>query len=102
MASLACAAFAPKASAADTASSAKAPFRPIRATAVDGGELQFDGVVYSYRDADALKSISLWVPPNGVALRWPSGGDPWWHPSTAGAKPSPWGDLLIGPVHRSM
>lgn len=45
----------------------KLPF--VTAPAFDGGALQFDGVYYDYRDAQAQKGIKLWVPPGAVPVR---------------------------------
>ncbi len=41
----------------------------VSAPAFDGGELQFDGVYYDYRDAQAQKGIKLWVPPGDAPVR---------------------------------
>ena len=51
----------------------------LRAPAADGGEVQFDGVFYDYRDAGAQKAIKLWIPPGvpfvrGVILHGNPGG----------------------------
>ena len=41
----------------------------IKAPATDGGQLQFDGVYYDYRDAKARKAIKMWVPPGDQPIR---------------------------------
>lgn len=40
-----------------------------RGTATTGGEIQFDGVYYDYRDAEGRKGIKLWVPPGEAPVR---------------------------------
>ena len=41
----------------------------LRAPASDGGEVQFDGVFYDYRDAESKKGIKLWSPPGVPFVR---------------------------------
>ena len=41
----------------------------LKAPATDGGQLQFDGVYYDYRDAKAQKAIKMWVPPGDAPIR---------------------------------
>lgn len=41
----------------------------ITAPAFDGGQLQFDGMYYDYRDPLAQRAIKLWVPPGEEPVR---------------------------------
>ena len=41
----------------------------LRAPASDGGEVQFDGFFYDYRDAESKKAIKLWIPPGVPFVR---------------------------------
>jgi hypothetical protein len=41
----------------------------VKASASDGGQLQYDGVYYDYRDDRAMKGMKLWVPPGDEPIR---------------------------------
>lgn len=41
----------------------------LRAPASDGGEVQFDGFFYDYRDAESKKAIKVWIPPGVPFVR---------------------------------
>jgi hypothetical protein len=41
----------------------------VTTNASDGGQLQYDGVYYDYRDDNAQKGMKLWVPPGAEPVR---------------------------------
>lgn len=41
----------------------------LKAAAFDGGELEFDGMCYDYRDTQLQRAIKLWVPPGDEPVR---------------------------------
>ncbi len=42
---------------------------PVKATAYDGGQVQFDGMYYDFRAANGIQQTKMWVPPGPGPVR---------------------------------
>ena len=54
---------------AGTCAAAPTHLDPARASAYDGGQVQFDGMYYDFRAADGIQQTKMWVPPGPEPVR---------------------------------